>query len=119
MDELESLGSSLGGGLSASSSATATSGGNVTANTDFNFGSGTIDDAPQISAQSFASASSAAAPAQTSPELQPGQPVYTQPVATVATAIPSTVSTILSGNKPLLIGGALVALIAIYIILKK
>lgn len=125
MDELDNLAGSLGsfglgGGDSASSAATSNAGGPITANTDFNFGSGTINDSPTIvptvSTSAVASASSGAG---VPPPLAANTPVYTTPVANTTTAIPATAASLLSGNKPLYIAGGLILLIGAYIVLKK
>lgn len=123
-DYLDELGGALGGvsgipglsgGASASSAATAISGAPINANTDFNFGSGSISDAPTIVAtQSATAQASTATPPAQQPPITAKQPYYT----VAAPQLGAPVATGLLSNKPLLIGGCLVALIALYIILK-
>lgn len=119
MDELEGLASTLGGSFGGgggeggdSSTTTATSGGQITANTDIDFGSGSIDDSPSLT-------NTPATISQPALANQPASSAVYTPVQypTAYNTLPGTsASTAGKGKLPLIIGGLVIAGIAVYII---
>lgn len=128
MDELDDLGSSLGGlggfSASASSAATATAGAPISADTDINFGSGSISDSPTIVSTPGGATSSAAAATGQPPAQQPSLavqqalPQYTTPLqnTTVAGTPAAPTFAIGGSSNTLLYAGIVVAVVAAFII---